>query len=392
MADPERLSRIRYLPASQTGTGPIGSFPIDPRIPLPVEMSGGQEPGPDEKPSWEAVAAAALVVLAWQPSNPHASYYRQLILAVKPDIREELTHLGILQARNGDHDTAIEVFRSMEGLFPDSAAASMNLALALDGKSRSLEMSARTGQAEEYQEMAFEAYKRALAADPSEPTIHYNAAFFYLHHRTFDKAREHLDFYATHGEDPAKMREAARIVREIDAQGLVDGIFQKAYDLVRMGREEEGIAAARRFLEVHPDVPNAWFLVGWGLRRLARYAEGRDAFLRSLAVGAPHPDLLNELAICLMELGDLTESEKRLREALRLEPENTKIISNLGIVALKRGRTEEARGFFRTVLEIDPEDPIAPRYLAAADAPAAPGAPDAGATEPSPPPPDPRKK
>lgn len=302
-------------------------------------------------------------MLAWQPRNPHADYYRGLVLAVRPGIQDELAHLGIIQARNGDHDTAIEVFRSLEGLFPDSAAASMNLALALDGKARSFEAADRPREAEELQEMAFEAYKRALAADPSEPTIHYNAAFFYLHTRSFDKAREHLDFYARHGGDPARVREAERIVREIDAQGLVDGLFRKAYDLVRMGREEEGIEAARRFLDVHPEVPHAWFLLGWGLRRLARYAEARDAFLRSLETGAPHADLLNELAICLMELGDLAESEKRLRAALRLEPENTKIISNMGIVALRRGRGEEARGFFRTVLEIDPGDPVALRYL-----------------------------
>jgi Flp pilus assembly protein TadD len=363
MDESTRLLRIRYIPASQTAPGPIGGFPIDADIPLPVEVPSDQAPGPRDRQSWEAIAAGALVVLAYEPANPHTDYYRRFILAVKPDIMDELTHLGILQARNGEHDVAIEVFRSLEGLFPDSAAASMNLALALDGKARALEAADRAQAAEEYQELAFEAYKRALAADPSEPTIHYNAAFFYLHQRSFDKAREHLDFYAKHAEDPAKVREAARIVREIDSQGLVDGMFQKAYDLVRMGREEEGIEAVRRFLEVHPDVPNAWFLLGWGLRRLARYAEGRDAFLRSLSLGNPHPDALNELAICLMELGDLAESEKRLRQALTLEPENAKIISNLGIIAMKRGRMQEARGFFLTVRELDPADPIATRYL-----------------------------
>jgi Flp pilus assembly protein TadD len=376
MDEAARLSRIRYVPASRTAPGPIGDFQIDPAIPLPVELPPGQSFDEEDRPSWEAIAAGALVVLASDTANPHAAYYRRFVLAVKPDIREELTHLGILQARNGDHDLAIDIFRSLEGLFPDSAVAAMNLALALDGKSRSLEASDRAQPAEEYQGLAFEAYKRALAADPSEPTIHYNAAFFYLHQRSFDKAREHLEFYATHGSDAEKTREAARIVREIDAQGLVDGLFQKAYDLIRMGREQEGIEAARRFLEVHPDVPNAWFLLGWGLRRLARYPEGRDAFLQSLSLGAAHPDLLNELAICLMELGDLAESEKRLRQALALEPENTKIISNLGIVALKRGRTEEARGFFRTVREIDPADPIAARYLRAGGAE---GAENAGA-------------
>ncbi len=381
MGDPGRISRVRWIPASQLPPLAAGGFAVDPAIPLPLETGPAGDPLPGA-PSWEAVAAAALVVLAWQPGHPHTAYFRGLVLAVRPGIREELTHLGITQARNGDHDTAIEVFRSLEGLAPDSAAASLNLALVLDGKARSLESSDRTREAEEYQEMAFEAYKRALAADPSEPTIHYNAAFFFLHHRSFDKAREHLDFYARHGDDQARVREAARIVREIDAQGLVDGLFRKAYDMVRLGREEEGVAAARAFLEVHPDVPHAWFLLGWGLRRLARWAEARDAFLRSLEIGAPHADLLNELAICLMELGDLAESDRRLRAALRLEPENTKIISNMGIVALRRGRGEEARGYFRTVLEIDPEDPVARSYLADGDS----------AATPPPPPPEPSEK
>jgi Flp pilus assembly protein TadD len=158
-------------------------------------------------------------------------------------------------------------------------------------------------------------------------------------------------------------REAERIVREIDSQGLMDDMFKKAFDYVRMGKEEEGISFIRRFLESHPDVPNAWFILGWGLRRSARYAEGKEAFLKAMELGSPHPDLLNELAICLMELGELEESRKRLQEALAQEPENTKIISNLGIVSMKMGNPGEAAAFFRTVLELEPGDPIASRYL-----------------------------
>jgi Flp pilus assembly protein TadD len=143
----------------------------------------------------------------------------------------------------------------------------------------------------------------------------------------------------------------------------MDGLFQKAFDSIRLGKEAEGIAHIEKFLSSRPGVPNAWFLLGWAYRRLARYAEGKEAFLKALSLGAPHADLLNELAICLMELGELAESGKRLREALALEPENTKVISNLGIVALKSGRREEALGFFRTVLEIEPQDRIAARYI-----------------------------
>jgi Flp pilus assembly protein TadD len=363
--DAERLARIGYVSIAGTTQRRIGDFELDPAILLPVELLPGHATSGTAELRWEAIVTGILSVLACDASPANAEYYRRFVLAVKPDIKEEFTHLGILKARDGDHDLAIEVFRSLEGLFPDCAVTKMNLALVYDGKARRYEALENQKLADELQGLAFEAYKRALATDPTEPTIHYNAAHFYLHQRSFEKAREHLEVYAKSGDDAKKVREAKRIIREIDTQGLMDGLFQKAFDFVRIGHEEQGIEAIRRFLDAHPEVANAWFILGWGLRKLARYAEGRDAFLKALTVGAAHPDLLNELAICLMELGDLGESEKRLREALRLEPENTKIISNLGIVAMKRGRHEEARGFFLTVREIDPEYPVAARYLVA---------------------------
>ena len=239
----------------------------------------------------------------------------------------------------------------------------MNLALAYEERARQHEKRENEAAAEEYLGLAFEAYKRALAADPSEPTIHYNLAFFYLHQRSFEKAREHLQVFLKTGNGVERLAEASRIIKEIDAQGLIDGLFKKAFDAIRMGKEREGIESIQEFLASRPDFQNAWFILGWGHRRLGEYAQGKEAFLKALGLGAPHADLLNELAICLMELGELAESQKRLLEALKLEPENTKVISNLGIVALKAGKREEALGFFRTVLELDPEDRIASRYL-----------------------------
>jgi Flp pilus assembly protein TadD len=357
------LEKIGYISIADTKQRQIGDFVLDPDILLPVETPPGDSGWNLSDVSWEAIVAGTLKVLAYAPETPHAEYYRRFVLAVKPDMKDEFTHLGITTARNGNYELAIEVFRALEGVFPQDALTAMNLALVYDGRARAYEKLEKYGLMEEYQGLAFEAYKRALTADPGEPTIHYNAAFFYLHQRSFEKAREHLAQYLKGGNDPKMRREAERIVREIDTQGLMDGLFQSAYDNIRMGHEEQGIQAITRFLEKHDDVPNAWFLLGWACRRLARYEEGRKAFLKALALGAPHPDLLNELAICLMELGDLDESVRRLREALALEPENVKIISNLGIVALKQGSPEEAGGFFRTVLELSPEDPVALRYL-----------------------------
>ncbi len=363
MDEKARLSSVGFVSIKGTSQRQIGSFVLDPEILLPVEMPQGAAALPNSELSWEAIVAGALKVLAWDQENPHTGYYRRFVLAVKPDIRQEFTHLGILKARDGDAELAIEVFRALEGLFPDDAATLLNLALVYEERARQHEKRENEAGAEEYLGLAFEAYKRALAADPSEPTIHYNLAYFYLHQRSFEKAREHLQVFIKTGADEKRLTEARRIVKEIDTQGLIDGLFKKAFDAIRMGREKEGIGYIEEFIESRPDFQNAWFLLGWAHRRLGEYAQGKEAFLKALGLGAPHADLLNELAICLMELGELAESQKRLLEALKIEPENTKVISNLGIVALKGGNRDDALGFFRTVLEYDPDDRIAARYL-----------------------------
>jgi tetratricopeptide (TPR) repeat protein len=362
MDDAGKLANVAYVSIAQTNQRAIGDFILDPGILLPVDLPEGATAIKAGELTWEAIVAGTLKVLAWDPTNEHAAYYRRFVLTVKSDIKEEFTNIGIAKARAGESEVAIEIFRALEGLFPDDAVTRMNLALAYEGKARRLEKLERQPEAEEFQALAFEAYKAALATDPSEPVLHYNMAYFYLHQRSFEKAREHLAVFVKTGADEKRTREARRIIAEIDDQGLMDGLFQQAFDSIRMGREKDGIEQIQRFLASRPGVPNAWFMLGWANRRLAQYAEGRDAFLKALELGSAHADLLNELAICLMELGNLAESRMTLERALAIEPENTKVISNLGIVSLKAGNRGEALGFFRTVLEIEPDDRIAARY------------------------------
>ena len=358
---PEPAS-IGFISIAGTTQRTIGDFTLDPAILLPVELSPGER-GTTRELAWEAIVSGTLKLLASKPDHEHADYYRRFVLAVRPDIRAEFTGAGIMTARNGNHELAIEIFRALEGLFPGDAVTGLNLALAYDGHARALERTGREGPADAARDAAFEAYKRALAADPGEPAVHYNLAFFHLHQRGFEKAREHLATFLRLSDDREKRAEARRIVKEIDAQGLADGLLQRSYDCIRMSREEEGVGLARRFIETHQNAWHAWFLVGWGCRRAGRWAEGREAFEKVLALGGSGPDPLNELAICQMELGELAAAERTLCTALAQEPENTKVVSNLGVVALRRGLVEEAQGYFRTVLELDPGDPIARGYL-----------------------------
>ena len=131
-----------------------------------------------------------------------------------------------------------------------------------------------------------------------------------------------------------------------------------------MGQEEKGLEQIKLFLEKNPQVWNAWFLLGWGLRRLCRWSDARAAFEKADELGGGTADTYNELSICCMETGDFAQARRYLLQALELEGDNTKIISNLGFLALRQGNKAEAAGFFRTVLELDPQDKIAAAELA----------------------------
>jgi Flp pilus assembly protein TadD len=297
--------------------------------------------------------------------------------AVHPGIREEMTEAAILKIRNGDFDLAEEIFRSLRGLDPEDKMTVLNLALLMDERADNMRQAGLDEEAEAFDASAFEFYRDTMTAEPPIPTAFFNAGFFYLKQRNYRKAREVLETYLkieSSEDDTAKHRKekAKEIVDNISSRDLDDDLFKSAYDFITMGDEERALEQIRLFMEHHPKVWNAWFLLGWALRRLERWEDARAAFMQALELGkvpnsgieSGYTDICNELSICLMELGELAESRRWLVSALEEDSENTKIISNLGMVALRAGNKTEAEGFFRTVLEIDPKDRLALEMLA----------------------------
>ena len=357
------LTDIGYISISEDIQERIGNFTINPDIMLPIQFPPGAESISTENITWEAIISAMLRLLAYRPDHEHADYFRDFIQAVKPDIKDELTEAGILKAENKDFDVAIEIFMALEGLFTDCTATKLNLALTYEDRAYQYEKLEKTELSDKYLELAFNTYRRALNSEPSNPRVLYNLAHFHLRRNNFDKARIYFKSFLKNGNDPEKLKEAQKIIDEINNSGLLDSLFKEAFDDIKTGREKEGIKKISIFLDKYNDVWNAWFLLGWGYRRLGMYSEGKEAFGKALKLHEPLPDTLNELAICLMELGELDESFKKLQDALEMEPENTKVISNMGIVLLKMGKEDDAMRYFKIVLEIDKGDELAQKYL-----------------------------
>lgn len=351
------------IPESMART--IGDFVVDPAIPLPVELGrelNGEKALADL--SWEMLVAGMLRILAYNPAVAEADYYRRFVFAVKPDVFNELSEAAILKARNKDFEVAEEIFMALSGLMPATSWPRINLAVLHEERADELDKIGKLELAEALREKAFAIYRELLAEEPLDPEACFNAAFFFLKQKSYQRASELFETYLSLGADERKLAKAREIAAKLGDRRERDTVFKEAFDLIRMNHEEEGLNKALRFLEQDPGVWNGWFLVGWAQRRLARYAEARTAFLRALELGGQAVDLYNELAICEMELGLLAESRQHLELALRKETDNIKILSNLGFVALRQGRPEEAAGFFRIVLDIDPEDALARQELA----------------------------
>jgi tetratricopeptide (TPR) repeat protein len=357
------LRRLVFIELPPALARSIGSFTPDPSVPLPVETGAADGSFDPRALSPEALVAGMLRLLAWRPTHEKAAYYREFVKAVRPGVMTELSQAGIAKAQERDWEIAEEIFRALAGLFPDAPEPLLDLAILSEDRADAYAKSDREALAQEMDERAFAAYKRLLALEPPFPPAFFNAAFFFLRRRNYDRASSLLKTYIAIGDDEEKKARAREMLRGLDEHGYLDNLFKEAFDFISLGEEEKGLEKAKAFLERHTEVWNGHFLVGWANRRLGRWEEGRKAFERAIELGAEGVDSLNELSICLLELGRLGEARRALEKALSVEPENVKVIVNLGALARRQGRKGEAAGFFRAALELEPDDPAAKLWL-----------------------------
>lgn len=351
---------------------------IDTTIPLPVQLPQNLSANEKEKfdvstLTQEMILAGILTVLAYDNKNRNIQYYRSILNSAKPNLKQELTEAAILKARNEDFDIAEEIFEALHGLDPEDVTTILNMALFFDQRAESYRKSGLDEDADAYDEDAFNYYKQAMAAEPAIPDAFFNAGFFYLKLKNYAQGKQCFETYLSliSDEDESKLSEnelykkqrAKEIVQDISSRNLDDETFKAAFDLISMGHEEKGLEKIKEFLEKNPTVWNAWFMLGWALRKIERWDDAKAAFEETIRLGGNNCDTYNELAICNMELGDFDTSRKNLTTALQIEPENTKIMSNLGFLALKEGDISTARQYFSCVLEYDPDDQMVRKTL-----------------------------
>lgn len=370
------LESIYYITIPENFIQSENAFKIDTSIKLPVQKKVNEAPG-DFNPSeitTEQILAGILTVLAYDKKNENLEYYRSIILKVKPNIKKELCEAAILKTKNEDFDLAEEIFLALKGLDPEDVAITLNMALFLDQRADSYRNSGMIDEADAYDADAFGYYTEAMEADPPLADAFFNAGFYFMKQHKYRDAKDAFETYIALtcdlsdedlGENGVYKKERAQeIVNNITNQNIDDEAFTRAYDLISKGEEEKGIEEIRKFLVNNSKVWNAWFMLGWGLRRLERFSDAKLAFEEALKCGGnENPDTYNELSLCYIQEKNFNEAKKCLLKAFEIDSENTKIISNLGFFALAQGDKQQARNYFTAVLEFDPKDKIAANEL-----------------------------
>ena len=376
MSSQNPLESIYFITIPENFIQSEDAFKIDTSIKLPVQKKVNEAPGnfnPSEITT-EQILAGILTVLAYDKKNENLDYYRSIILKVKPNIKKELCEAAILKTKNEDFDLAEEIFLALKGLDPEDVAITLNMALFLDQRADSFRNAGLIEEADAYDSDALGYYTEAMEADPPLADAFFNAGFFYMKQHKYRDAKDAFETYIALtcdlsdedlGESGVYKKERAQeIVNNITNQNIDDEAFMLAYDLISKGEEEKGIEQIRKFLVNNSKVWNAWFMLGWGLRRLQRFSDAKLAFEEALKCGGnENPDTYNELSLCYIQEKNFDEAKKCLLKAFEMDSENTKIISNLGFLALAQGDKQQARNYFTAVLEFDPKDKIAANEL-----------------------------
>ena len=374
------LDSVYFIDIPEGFTLSDKAFHLDTTIPLPVQKKDSDAPGTFnmKELTEEQILAGLLAIMAYDSKNEHILYYRSILKHARPNLKKELGEAAILKAKNEDFELAEEIFRALRGFDPEDMTIVLNMALFFDQRADSYRRSGLHEDADAYDEDALNYYREAMEAEPALPDAFFNAGFFYLKKHNYKEAKDSFETYLAltcdvKDEDLGdngiyKKNRAQEILNNIANRNMDDDHFKAAYDLINRGEEEKGLEEIRKFIEKNPNVWNAWFMLGWGMRKLGRFSEAKMAFEKALSLeGGNTSDTYNELSICLLESGDLKGAKKLLESALAKDSDNTKIISNLGYLALKEGNPSLAAGYFQTVLEIDPDDKIAALELSKLD-------------------------
>lgn len=357
MTTAKQLNDIFYITLPDSIKDRLEGFTIDSDTPIPVQLPPGSKAIEDvSEIGVEMIVAGMIKEIAWNPQGPHATFYRDFLYSVQPDLVKELNLAAIAKAQAGDSDFAEELFLAVNHLNPE-AATFINLAIIWGKRASELAEKGNIAESDLYIQRSLEILQEGLNQHPNDQDLLAEAGTLHLYHGNGELAKDYFERFVEVASDGPKKDQILKLLEDIQEKNEDNRIMMEAFDAIQLGNNEQAIELMNSFVEKNPSVWNAWFLKGWAHRRLGQYEEGKQAFLSCLNLGETSADIYNELAICTLETGDRELAKQYLSIALDSEEQNIKILTNLAFLLLHDGEYSEARALLEHARAIDDQDP-----------------------------------
>lgn len=335
------------------GNRKIGNTTLRNDIPLPVQFQEGQKP---EDIDINSMVAGLIKVVAWDPENEHSQYYKEVLLALQPEVIKELNLAAISKSNKKDYDFALELMLAVKNL---SEAPESYINLAVLYAQMTVEYHAKNDNvtADMYDDKIIQVLNECIQKYPDFAPAYSEISAFHMRHGDVESSRDYLDRYAKLEKDDKKRNQALKTLDDLNRMiGSKDNLMF-AYDKMMMGCSDEALDILNKHIAKEEKSWEAFFLRGWAKRTLEDYSGAQIDLLESLRIDGKNPEVYNELSICARESGDIELAKSYLQIAVDLDEENVIYLTNLAFLHLADGEFAESRELLEKARTIDPEDP-----------------------------------
>jgi tetratricopeptide (TPR) repeat protein len=128
--------------------------------------------------------------------------------------------------------------------------------------------------------------------------------------------------------------------------------YELGITLIELGRSDDALAALRRAVELHPDLPDAWRIIGDELTARGDLPAADHAYAQQIKASIQDPRLM--AAAAALSTGKIPEAEHRLREHLKQFPTDVAALRMLAEVGGRLGRYVDAEALLNRALELSP--------------------------------------
>jgi len=352
------LSDIVYITIPDTFKQDFGNFTLDSSHPLPVQIPEGCDAiDTSEGIKLEMIAAGIIRVFAFKNDHPSIAYYRELLLALQPDVEKELVLAAISKANLQDFIFAEELFLAANHINPMAAELYVNLSVLYGQQAKLASEAEKSDEFDFYTEKQVRILQEGLRVLPLSDLLLSEIGMLNLFLGNEEIALEFLQQYLRIAPESEKRTLIETRVKEVSDKIEDDRTLYEAFDEMQLGNEEQALRLIETFIDHKPKVWSGWFIKGWALRRLEIYDQAQQAFIRCLELGEKNADIYNELSICSLQAGENELAKSYLDIALELDESNVKLITNLAYLHLRDEEYNQAYELYQKARTIDPEDP-----------------------------------